>query len=280
MQNQYSAAVLLGLIAFRADVAVLGFLIVSCVSAIYAEFHFRKTSRNKLSNLKIEPSNIQDDNLRYSILSFSKPFFIWGFFAWAHQSSDKWALLTFNGADTVGAYAVISQFAIYPLVFVSAFLSNFLIPIAYERAGGLQSEVSINSGKRILTGMVIVYLTGVVLLVSIFYFFHHQLILFISNEKYVQLSHLLPLLTCAWSLYYLGIVMSSFGFLLNKPNVYLAPILVSGILTTVTTFIFAYKFSMLGVIWALCITGFFYAVWCFLIAKRLITSRCMPNIKS
>ncbi len=43
-----AAAVLLILIAFQADIAVLGFLLAVCVSAVVAEFSFRKTASFKL----------------------------------------------------------------------------------------------------------------------------------------------------------------------------------------------------------------------------------------
>jgi O-antigen/teichoic acid export membrane protein len=268
-----AAGVLVLSLALQADIAVLGFLIVACASAIIAESRFRSLSEQRLPSLKIDDHHLDNSDLGKSILSFSAPFFIWSVFAWAYQSCDRWALLTFQGADTVGAYSVIAQLAFYPLVFGSGFLSNFFIPIAYQRAGGLQSPNAIDSGNNVLIIMVLLYVAGAALLVLTFHFFHRELVLLISNEKYIEYSYLLPLLTAAWSFYYFGQILSGFGFLVNKPKIYILPIVSSGILATAMTFFLVFKLGVIGLIWALGISGLFYTGWCLIIAKRLMTSK-------
>jgi O-antigen/teichoic acid export membrane protein len=255
----------------RAEIAVLGFLIVACASAWVAVRFFRRITEKRRPQL-FDSGNAVDNGFGNAILKFSKPFFIWGIFAWAHQSCDRWALLAFQGADTVGAYSVVAQLAFYPLVFASGFLSNFFIPIAYQRAGGLQSEASISSANKVLVAMVLLYVTGALMLIMTFYLFHHQLVLLISNEEYAHYSYLLPMLTAAWSLYYLGQMLSGFGMLINKPNLYIRPILASGTLATIMAFSLAFKFSVIGVTFALSITGIIYTTWCLIIAKRLIST--------
>jgi O-antigen/teichoic acid export membrane protein len=107
----------------------------------------------------------------------------------------------------------------------------------------------------------------------LFYFFNHQLVLLISNEKFAEYSHLLPMLTIAWSLYYLGQILTGFGFLVNKPQLYILPIVSSGTIATLSTFYLVHKFGINGVIWALGFAGLFYSVWCLIIAKRLMTTK-------
>lgn len=266
------AAVFTFFIAFQAEFAVLGFLSVACVSTFFAELYFKKTADLKLKLAPIPKGNYNSQVLRKLILSFSYPFFIWSFFAWAHQSCDRWALLTFQGADVVGGYSVIAQLAYYPLIFGSAFLSSLLIPIAYERAGQLRSSAAVNAGNKILFAMVCLYVAGSAALVLFFYLFNRQLVLLISNENYVEYAYLLPMLTGAWSLYYLGQILSGFGLLANKPKIYIKPIIICGLLATMTTFYLASKTGVVGVIWALGISGLFYAFWCLLIAIKLIDS--------
>ena len=121
--------------------------------------------------------------------------------------------------------------------------------------------------------MVFLYMAGAVLLTLMFYFFHRQMVLLVSNEKYVKYSYLLPILTVVWSFYYFGQILSGFGLLVNKPKVYIMPIVSSGILSTILTFFLAFKFGVVGVIFALGITGLFYSGWCLIIAKRLINAQ-------
>ena len=265
------AALLVFFIARDATIALLGFLIVSCGSAAAGEILFRKLS-NHTRLLSDKPDETTGSRLKESILRFSTPFWIWSFFAWAHQSCDRWALLSFEGTDAVGAYTVLAQLAYYPLVFGSGFLSNFFIPIAYQRAGSLDSHGKVHAGHRVLMAMSMLYLAGAGSLILLFYLFHRQIVLLISNQAYVSYSFLLPVLTGVWSIYYFGQVLSGFGFLANRPQLYILPIVFSGILATTASFGLASNFGIIGIIWALGISGCVYAAWCLFIAKKLILS--------
>ncbi len=266
------AAAIVIVVGFRADAALIGYLIATGFSVILAEFFVRIIIRGKSRTTIAPPMKDSPNRLRREIFKFSLPFLIWGGFAWAHQSCDRWAILSFSGADAVGAYSVISQLAFYPLVFGSNFLSTFFIPIAYERAGNLDSESAVRSGNWVLISMTCIYITGAVILMLLFTFSHRALVLLISNENFVAYSYLLPWLTGAWSLYYLGQILSGFGLLVNKPQIYLVPIVSSGILASSTVFILGSQFGIKGVIWAIGISCFFYASWCLLIAKNIISS--------
>ena len=85
--------------------------------------------------------------------------------------------------------------------------------------------------------------------------------LLISSEQYTVYSGLLPGLTTAWALYYSGQMFAGFGFLANKSVLYMAPIITSGLLATVLTFVFSSEYGVTGVVWGLGISGFVYAIW-------------------
>lgn len=265
------AAVLVLMFGFTADFALLGFLIASGVSVYFADFYYKKIVYGKVGYLKTNRVSDSGNRLAKEIISFSYPFLIWGIFAWAHQSCDRWAILSYNGTDAVGAYSVISQLAFYPLIFGANFLSTFFIPIAYKRAGELQSTEAVHSGNKILISMTCLYIAGAAALYVFFSFYHRELVLLISNEKYVVYSELLPSLTGAWCLYYLGQILSGFGLMVNKPGVYLLPIVSSGVLATATTFFLGAKFGVQGVIWALGLSGLFYSSWCMIVVKKIIS---------
>ena len=269
------ASALILFFAHQADFAVLGYVIATLGSACFSEIFFRRIV-DAGSTYPPDPSPSVKGrpdpqfSLGKEILAFSYPFCIWGIFGWIHQSCDRWALVTYQGADVVGAYSVIAQLAVYPLVFGSSILSTFFLPIAYERAGGLLSKDAVKAANKILFTMTGLYIVGAAILVLLFYIFHHQLVLMVSNQKYSEFSHLLPALTVSWSFYFLGQILCGFGLLSNKPGVYLLPILTSGILAAGAVFYLASGYGPLGVIWGLGITGFIYASWCLIIARRLI----------
>ena len=267
------AAALILLTAHRADIAVFGYAVVAIGAVYFSETSYRRMLDEALSDppdMSALSRPAAQGSLSKEILAFSYPFYIWGLFGWIHQSCDRWALITNYGADLLGAYTVISLLAVYPLIFGSSILNTFFLPIAYERAGDLLSKEAVKSANRILFVMTGLFLFGAAVLVAFYSIVHQRLVFMISNPNYSEFSHLLPALTVSWSLYYLGQVLCGFGFVFNKPQVYLLPVLTSGILAAGASFYLAPRHGPLGVIYGLGTSGWIYASWCLIIALRLI----------
>lgn len=257
-----------------ASYVLLGYLIILCVIAFVSKNYFDKkvTEKAFLNPVKIS-ENKYSSYLKTELFAFIWPFYIWGFFGWMHQSCDRWALQSFHGVDVVGAFFVVSQLSVYPLVAGSSFLSAFFTPIAYQRAGKLNSDDDFKSANKIIFMMSGFYLIGSVLLILLYSFFHRWLILTISSEQYTGYSGLLPWLTGIWALYYLGQMVSGFGLLANKPVLYMAPIIASGSLASVLTFLLSSKYGVIGVVWGLGVSCFVYAIWFSSIAFFLIRKK-------
>ena len=267
------AAGLLYILFKDAWVVMCGFLVSMGIVGWYTEKYYIHMVRSTVASQPVRNNLPSEKNrLGHEILKFAWPFFIWGIFSWLHQSCDRWALQVFEGADTVGVYAVINQLALYPLIFGSGFLSTFFLPIAYDRAGKMESTQSIKSANKVILAMIAFYAVGTAVLILLFSQFHRPLVLFISNDQFVELSYLLPWLTAAWALYYLGQMLSGYGLLANRPHVYILPISVSGIIAAGLTFLLADTNGPVGVVLALGIAGGLYASWFLILAVRMITT--------
>jgi O-antigen/teichoic acid export membrane protein len=261
-----AAALLVALTVANVNVALMGFLVAALLIYLIVELiYYRTTSKHVESNVKVSLF----DGLGKEILSFSWPFIVWGVFGWIHSSCDRWSLQTFYGAEVVGAFAVVSQLAIYPLLFSSGFLSTLFMPIAFQKAGDLTKNGSVISANRILTGMTGAYILGTMLLMGFFVLYHQQLILLISNERFVKYSYLLPGLTTAWGLFFLGQVLTQFGLLANKPQIYIYPKIIASIVAGVSTFYLSLKIGPVGVVWGLGLAGFVYSLWCSMLALKV-----------
>lgn len=271
------ASIFIILIASNTSWAMLGYLLTTIVAVYVLEQYYGKVVKSKEEPLA---ETIGDKKKCYrlvrEILSFSWPFVIWGLFSWIHQSCDRWSLQAYHGTEVVGAFSVITYLALYPLIFGSGFLSTLFIPIAYERAGGLFSYQSVRSANKILFMMTGIYVLGALLLISFYSIYYQRLVLLISNTNYVRYSHLLPWLTASWAFFYLGQMVLGFGLLLNKPRIYILPILVSAVVAASSTFYLSSISGPAGVVCGLGIAGFVYALWCMTIAKRLFNS-CAPK---
>ena len=253
----------------NANYAMWGYLIVTLAILFIVEHYYKNVIKDDLkSSLHNRTRNINTDKMGKEILAFSWPFCAWGIFVWIHQSCDRWSLLAFHGADVVGAFSVSALLAAYPLIFSSGFLLNLFMPVAYERAGDLSSYNALKSAYKLILIMIGVYTLGAVVLIGFFFFFHEAVVLLMSNSGYVRFSFLLPGLTLSWAFFYLGETLSAFGFIAKAPKKYVLPKLISATLAAVGSFFLSSEIGAQGVVWALGISGFFYAVWCGIIALK------------
>lgn len=262
------AASLALLIAVRASCAMAGYLLATLGVASLSQLLHRRIASDTISPAFIQGSS--ESSIGKDILSFSWPFAVWGIFGWIHMSCDRWALQAFHGVGLVGAFAVASQLATFPLILGSGFLTKLFAPIAFQRAGDLSDRKNIASANKLLGVMTGVYILGVVCLATLFSLFHYPLVLLISNIQFAEFSFLLPWLTVAWGLFYLGQILSNFGMLANRPQSYIMPKLVSAMLAGISTFYLSARIGPVGVVFGLGAAGLVYALWCFIIATKLV----------
>lgn len=255
----------------KVNVALAGYLFAAILILLIEERFYLKTfSEASPCHLKTNMRIPLFQGIGKEILSFSWPFLVWGIFGWIHMSCDRWSLQTFYGAEVVGAFAVVSQLSIYPLAFGSGFLSTLFMPIAFQKAGDLTKNGSVVSANRILTGMTGAYILGTMLLIGCFVLYHQQLILLISNARFVTYSYLLPGLTTAWGLFFFGQVLTQYGLLANKPQLYIMPKIISSLVAGGATFYLSFRMGAIGVVWGLAIAGLVYAIWCIVIAFKVV----------
>lgn len=214
------------------------------------------------------------------ILAFAWPFFFWGIFSCMHQFCDRWSLMAFHGADVVGAFAVIGQLALYPLIFGANLLNTYFTPIAYELAGDPESAQSFRSANKALAAMTGCYMAGAAGLIVVFAVCHEPIVLLVSNAQYVAYSHLLPWLTLAWALYYLGQMVSNSGLLMNRPRIYMWPVIISALIAAGLTLILSAAIGPSGVVAGLALAGALYAIWCLAISLRLFNLRGRREARS
>lgn len=256
---------------FIADAVLIlvGYVISLCVVVIVCENQFKKLT-GTIGQDRPENNPTPDHRLKNELSAFIWPFYIWGIFGWMHQSCDRWAIQTFHGTDVVGAFFVISQLAVYPLVAGSSFLSSFLLPIAYQKAGGRVSGTDFRSATKIISIMAGSFFFGAAALIVLYVFFHEKVVLFISSDQFTGYSVYLPWLTGAWALYYMGQMFAGFGLLANRPGLYVRPIVTSGLLVSLLSFLLSSMYGLPGVVWAIGTAGAVYALWSFIVSFSLV----------
>lgn len=243
-----------------AEAVLLGYGLVSLLMASASRCFLRGRIFKSVGKPEPKPEPQSDHQvLSNRILHFSWPFLPLGIFSWIQQSADRWALQATLGAEAVGRFAVVSQMAFYPMVFLAGILQLFFMPIAYSKA---EEHSGPGEGAfRVIIWLVGAFLLLAFLVVGFLGLFQEELVVLISRSAYAGYHAYLPGMGIAWGLYYLGVVLSGFGLVAETSRIYLPAGLVSAIVAAVGCFLGASAFGPQGVVAALWLSGGLYAAW-------------------
>lgn len=64
-------------------------------------------------------------------------------------------------------------------------------------------------------------------------------------------------------------MLTQFGLLANKPQIYIYPKIIASIVAGVSTFYLSLKIGPVGVVWGLGLAGFVYSLWCSMLALKI-----------
>lgn len=249
-----------------AEAVLLGYGLVSLLMAFASRAFLRGwISKSVDRSAESEPMRQMLSN---RILAFSWPFLPLGIFSWIQQSADRWALQATLGAEAVGRFAVVSQMAFYPMVFLSGILQLFFMPIAYSKAQ--ERSGSTEGSFRVMIWLLGGFLLLASLIVGFLGLFQEELVLLISRSAYAGYHDYLPAMGGAWGLYYLGVVLSGFGFVAEKTRIYLPSGLASAIVAAIGCLLGASAFGPKGVVIALWLSGSLYAAWNGWVSFRIV----------
>ena len=249
----------------NAELALVGYGAASLVMVVVSrkrvlEGHSGSVARPQLGSDHLE--------LARRILRYSWPFLPIGMFSWVQQSADRWALQAIMGAEAVGRFAVVSQLAFYPMVFLASVLQLFFMPIAYTRAEAHPEKAYM--AWSVLYRMIGIYLVLSALIVGVFHGFSEPLVLLVSRSAYVGYHGFLAGIGIGWGLYYLGVMLSGFGFVLKESRTYIPAGLGSAVVAAAGCMLGAWAYGPQGVVAGLWLSGGLYALWNGWIAYRLV----------
>ena len=265
------AVLLIVLTVPLANMALVGYLVAIVIVFVIARgLYNQEVSKTCDSDSRFDIRLPSLHGLRKEIWNYTWPFLVWAGFGWIHLSCDRWSLQTFHGANVVGAFAVVSSLSTYPLVFGSGFLTKLFTPIAFQKAGDVSRSQSVSSANKILLLTLGIYVMGAAIIIVVFSLFHQSLIILISNERFAMYSYLLPWLTLAWTLFYLGQLLISLGLVAKQTRSYILPKLVCSVVAFLGTFSLSANMGPVGIVLGLGIAGAIYAVWCGMIALKLL----------
>ena len=253
--TKYLFAIIIVIMIGAFTISVLiGYIISSILLLLFQNYHLRKIiSKSDVS---------RDKEWEKKIWKYIIPFIYWGLFTWAQASSDKWALAFFSTSKNVGLYNALYQIGYFPISVAVGFGIQFLTPIFFQKAGdGMDIDKGLLVNK--LSGKIILFTLGLTIIAFLVSLVFHQqlLLLFFDNFEYVEISFLLPWLIIAGGIFACAQALS-LEMMSKMQTSNLATIkITTSILGIFLNIVFAYYFSVKGVVFANIIYSIFYFLW-------------------
>lgn len=261
----------------RATVAMLGSLFATILLLVLAERYFKNyLYKNNPFGLRTEKNKNFIGSISKNIFLMAAFFLIWSIFSWIKSSTDRWALQSFYGPEIVASFSVVLQLANFPIVLMSNFLTSLFNPVAFQLAGNFNKSCRSSKANTLMIQMLLLYALGVIIMITVFSFYHQPLIIIISNKRYANFSSFLPIITFAVAFYQFGDILASFGVLFNRLQIFLAPKITSSLITALFMFLFSKLFGPKGPVWALNLAAALYTPWCIILTLKLLGKRDNP----
>lgn len=265
------SAVILIWIGTEISAIIIGYIIATLLVNISQIYFLRQV------NSDVNRSTIHSNTWLRQIWAYSWPYSTWGVFTWMQQVSDRWALERWGSADDVGMYTVLFQLSYGPIGLITTALMSFLSPIFYSRMGDATNNQRVLDTKRLTFNLTVVCI--VVTMVAAFcgWMFHDIFFKILANERYREISYLLPWMIIA------GGFMSGYHILgsrissaLETRSVIKSQV-VTAVLAVAANCLGASLFGLRGIVFSLVAYSSTFFVWMYFISGRVLDKKVAPR---
>jgi O-antigen/teichoic acid export membrane protein len=252
------AALVLWLVSRTATAAMTG---VAAGMAVAAIVQWLTLSRSLVPALAAETATDdarQAAAARRTVLGYAKYFMAAGAFAWLQLSSDRWAVKVYLDDASVGLFAVAYQIASVPAVILAGCVSQFISPIAFQRAQSGTSPDAIAAVRRAsfvgVGALVAVTAVSCVLAVA----FGEPLVVFFTSPAYRASSAYIAPLVLGLGLLQVGHMLSLLPMSSNRLRGHLVVKVVHGLAAVTMNALAVRAYGLPGVCAAAVAGGMIY----------------------
>jgi O-antigen/teichoic acid export membrane protein len=204
-----------------------------------------------------------------AIGKFSMPFGIWGMANWLQSNSERWIIAKYLSVSDVGIYAVMMAVATYLIAVPYGVIAQFVTPIIYERFSHPLDALKINEGYGLLKCFVVSVMVLMLFSLLLTAIVGREILLQISNNKFVGYWHILPFLCLGTGFFYIGQALTTQGMLLNVPEKYLFPKIASGVIAVIANILCLKLIGLTGIAVSISVTGFIYMIMIIYVNTKL-----------
>jgi len=262
---------LLFLVYFYTQISIKYILLILVLSNILSVWVMISKYRNLFTIKYLSLKQFKVYTLR--IWVFATPLIVWAIFGWLRDMSNRWYLDYFLDKEQVALFAMISSIAMVAPTALSGLIGGFIIPILYQKDNSDKSYV----GKFLLKTMPLV-LFVFLLSFMVTYIFKNEIILIIADEKYLELSWMLPWMFLTFCIYTLSMMATYEIFAHKQTKKLIWSSIIPGIISIVCGYFFIKFFGVEGALYNYIITYLSYALLTFYIVIKYTKSNKLKRL--
>ncbi|MDD2734700.1 MAG: oligosaccharide flippase family protein [Desulfuromonadaceae bacterium] len=206
---------------------------------------------------------------RREFVAYATPFVFFAGFAIVSLYADRWIIQVVGGASMVGVYAAIFQIASSPVNLLFSLINQLMVPIVFERAGAMSSQVQVRESAALLRQTVLASASASFLIITGAFFFSDPIMRIFTNRLYAASHNVLWIVVLGLVLYNIGQIFCLKGMYSNQPNVYFWPKGVQALTLLIFGYLFAWHYGLVGMAWALCFSSTLYVMAVLIVNNRL-----------
>lgn len=249
------------------SIAMLGYCLATIIVLVSQFMFFRHKFSLAISSKSADQISAAKSWTR-RIQNYAWPFATWGLFSWGQQSSDRWALQTFNLTRDVGYYSVLFQLGYMPITSLTGTMVQLLQPILFSRAGDGSDPFRVKRARQLNYLVVYVFLALTLLGTGLALIFHAQILALLVAHEYRGVSALLPWMVMSGGLFASGQIAALLLMSGVSTRALILPKIATALLGISLNLAGAYWLGLSGVVFASVGFSLTYLVWILVLSNR------------
>ena len=219
--------------------------------------------KNK-NHISFKSLNIKESKIFiWRIWIFATPLVIWAIFGWLRDMSNRWYLDYFLDKEQVALFAMMSSIAMIAPTALQGLIGGFFVPILYQKENHTKGYVRKFSQKLLPLILVIFILSFIIT-----YVFKNEIILIIADEKYLEISWMLPWMFLTFCIYALSMMATYEIFVYKKTRLLLWSSIAPGIVSMIGGYFFIKYYGIDGALYNYIITYCSYSILTFFVVFK------------
>jgi O-antigen/teichoic acid export membrane protein len=260
---------LLWLFSNSGYVVLLGYLCGTLLITVSQHWFAMKNDeiRYNWNSENIKEAALNDG--RREFVAYATPFVFFAGFAIVSLYADRWIIQVVGGASMVGVYAALFQIASSPVNLLFSLVNQLMVPIVFEKAGAMSSDVQARESATLLRQTVLVSALASFLIITVAFVFSDPIVRLFTNRLYAANHNVLWIVVLGLVLYNIGQIFCLKGMYSNQPTIYFWPKGVQALSLLVFGYLLAGHYGLVGMAWALCLSSVLYVMAVLTVNYRL-----------